>query len=189
MNSFSLRPLVSTGVRSFAERFGVCAASVEGVLVELIIGLSHFQEEGFSFAPMVFVTMDLEDLLRTVGGADPIVVGSGVDGPASARAALKNCAPLGEGRRWAVFLLVTPAGVQFGLFRPEGSPLRPTSFEFLRRVHRDGAPIVGLARLRTSVVEVRSSAGAGQFFDRGTVMPRCIEISRRALEPRPAMDR
>jgi hypothetical protein len=55
--------------------------------------------------------------------------------------------------------------VQFGLFRPEGSPLRPTSFELLRRVRRDGQPILGLARLRTSVVEVRSSAGVGQFFD------------------------
>jgi hypothetical protein len=165
VSAISLRSLVNSGVDPFAGPFGACAGIAEGVLVELIIGLSHFQEEGLSFAPMVFVTMDLEDLLRTVGGADPIAVGSGVEGAASARAALKSCAPLGEGRRWAVFLLVTPGGVQFGLFRPEGSPLRPTSFELLRRVRRDGSPIVGLARLRTSVVEVRSSTGVGQFFD------------------------
>lgn len=149
----------------FAEHFGASAETATGVLAETIIGVSHFQEEGFSFAPMVFITSDLDDLLRTVDGADPILVGSGVQGVASARAALKSCAPLGEGRRWAVFLVVTPAGVQFGLFRPTGSPLRPTSFELLRRVQRADRPIIGIARLRTSVVEVRCSTGLAQFFD------------------------
>lgn len=136
MSAISLRSLVRDGVQPFSGPFGACAGIVEGMLVELIIGLSHFQEEGFSFAPRVFVTLDLEGLLRTVGGADPIMVGSGVEGPASARAALKSCAPLGEGRRWALFLLVAPTGVRFGLFRPERSPLRPTSFELPRRVRR-----------------------------------------------------
>ncbi len=165
MASISLRPLVSNGAQPFANLYGDRARDAVDVLVEIIVGISHFEEEGFAYAPMVFVATDLEDLLRTVRGSDPIVVGTGSSGRASARAALKSCAPLGEGRRWAVFVLMTPSGFEFGLFRPEGSPLRPTSYEYLRRIRRNGPVIIGLARLRTSVVEVRASTGIGEFFD------------------------
>ncbi len=165
MSTISIRSLVFEGVAPFAALFGQRAGETAELLVEVIVGMSSFQEEGFSYAPLVFVTTDLPELLRTVQGSDPIFVGAGVGGRESALAALKSCAPLGEGRRWAVFLLVTSTGVEFGLFRPEGSPLLPTSFELLRRARRSGVPVVGLARLRASVVEVRSSVGVGHFFD------------------------
>ncbi|MGA9526206.1 MAG: hypothetical protein WBV82_32400 [Myxococcaceae bacterium] len=165
MSSISLRPLVSNGVQPFASLFGERAPDASDVLVEIIVGISNFEEEGFAYAPLVFVATDLDDLLCTVRGSDPIFVGSGSNGRASARAALKSCAPLGEGRRWALFVLMTSSGYEYGLFRPEGSPLHSTSYEYFRRVRRSGPVIIGLARLRTGVVEVRASTGIGQFFD------------------------
>lgn len=165
MVSVSLRPWVSEGVAPFAESFGDLAALAADVLVESIVGLSNYSEEGLAYAPLVFVTRDLASTLTALGGSDAILVGAEVEGLVAARAALRSCAPLGEGRRWAVFLCLQQGRVEYGLFRPESSPLRPTSFELLRRLSTTALPTIGLTQLRTGVVEMRSSAGQGRYFD------------------------
>ncbi len=161
----SLRPLIVEQCAPYAARFGAAAGEVTEILAELIVGLSALQEEGFAYAPLVFVTSDLGPMLEQLHATDPIFVGSHPSPVATARAALKQCAPLGEGRRWALFLLVRDGSLEFGLFRPQGAPLRPTSYELLRRGTGAGPAIVGLARLRTGMVEVRTSDGGGGFFD------------------------
>ena len=165
MVSVSLRPLVVDGVAPFAQPFGTRCAEATDLLVELIVGLSNYSEEGLAYAPLVFLASELEPMLAKLGGSEPILLGSEPSGATAARAALRNCAPLGEGRLWAMFLLLRAEGAEYGLFRPEGSPLRPTSFELLRRIHSGGPPIVGLTQLRSGVVEIRSASGQGRYFD------------------------
>lgn len=165
MVSVSLRPWVIEGVEPFAASFGNLAAASAELLVESIVGLSNYSEEGLAYAPLVFVTSDLPQTLAALGGSDAIRVGSELEGVTAARAALRSCAPLGEGRRWAVFLCLSGGRVEYGLFRPEGSPLRPTSFELLRRLSNQTPPTIGLTQLRSGVVEVRSSTGLGRYFD------------------------
>ncbi len=165
MPSVSLRPLVVEGVTPFAQGFGARATAAADILVEAIVGLSNYSEEGLAYAPLVFVSSDLPGALAALGGSDPILIGAEPQGAAAARAALRSCAPLGEGRRWAVFLHLGGEALEYGLFRPEGSPLRPTSFELLRRLHAGAPPTVGLTQLRSGVVEVRSSTGLGRYFD------------------------
>lgn len=87
MSTVSIRPLVLEGASRFAELFGGRATDAGELLVELIIGMSSFQEEGFSYAPLVFVTTDLTEVLRSVQGNAPIFVGRGAHGSVSARAA------------------------------------------------------------------------------------------------------
>ena len=164
MVSVSLRPWVIEGVVPFAEGFGQHATAAD-LLVESIVGLSNYSEEGLAYAPLVFVTSDLPRTLAALGGADAILVGSESQGALAARTALRSCAPLGEGRRWAVFLCLKENRVEYGLFRTEGSPLRPTSFELLRRLSTQAPPTIGLTQLRSGVVEVRSSTGLGRYFD------------------------
>lgn len=163
--SVSLRPWVIDGVVPFAAGFGELAAAAADLLVESIVGLSNYSEEGLNYAPLVFVTSDLPQTLLALGGSDAILIGSELQGALAARAALRSCAPLGEGRRWAVFLCLGEGRIEYGLFRAEGSSLRPTSFELLRRLSNEAPPTIGLTQLRSGVVEVRSSTGLGRYFD------------------------
>lgn len=167
MPSISLRPLVVEGVRPFTAPFGEHQALATDFVVELVVRLSHYSEEGLAYTPLFFITDDLNAALATVQGCDPLFIGKELGGVEAARAALRSCAPLGEGRRWALFGLVGDEGVTYGLFRPESSPLRFTSFELLRRATPGvmRASLVGLVQLRTGVVEVRSVSGQGHYFD------------------------
>ena len=165
MASISLRPLVVQGVAEFARMFGAPDHDVSELLVELIVGLSSYREEGLQYAPVVFVMSDLEQGHQKDRGSDPIRIGSEPTGATAARTALRKCAPLGEGRRWGIFIQVGRRTCDYGLFRLESSQLRPTSFEYLRRAPAEGAAIVGLTQLRAGVVEVRASGGAGVYFD------------------------
>jgi len=165
MDSVSLRPLVVQGVEPFAESFGPLRRQVADILVEMTVGLSHYSEEGFAFAPIVFVTDDLPAALSLVRGTEPILVGSDPLSEVAARMALRTCGPLGVGRRWAIFVVPNAQKVEFGIFRLEGSVLRPTSFELLRRADQVAPKVIGMAQLRTGVVELRSSRGKGRYFD------------------------
>lgn len=165
MASVSLRPLVLEGVLPFARLLEAEVAATSELLTELIVGISNYREEGLQYAPVVFVTANLEAALARVRGADPLFIGRERLGGEVARSALRRCAPLGEGRRWGVLLRLEDGSCDYGIFALDTAQLRPTSFELLRRTSSDGPATVGITQLRAGVVEVRASAEQGLYFD------------------------
>jgi hypothetical protein len=135
------------------------------VLVEALVQVSNFREEGFPLAPLLFVGREPQEVLRTVNGTNFVLLGEASCSLETVRLALKSCAPLAEGRQWAILLTLEEARLRFGVFCTGRSPLRVTSFEAIRLLPPGAPPLVGFAQLGESIVEVRGPGGANFFFD------------------------
>ncbi|MBF5046559.1 hypothetical protein FGE12_29350 [Aggregicoccus sp. 17bor-14] len=161
----SFRPALADRLAPLARALGLEPGVGTEVLVEAVVQVSSFHEEGFPLAPVVFIGRGLEELLQAVHGTHPVLLGSGVVSLECVRLALRSCAPLAEGRQWAIVLLVGEGQLQFGVFCTDRSPLRVTSFEALRTLPADAPPLVGITSLGERVVGVRGPGGANLFFD------------------------
>jgi hypothetical protein len=135
-----------------------CAQTADAI-GELIVTLSRYREEGAPLFPMAFVGDDLGQMLGLLGGHDPIAIGIGPRSRATVQRALKQCAPLGQGRWWALYLLRVPEGFAYGVFRTDPFPLAETPLERLRQADEQGAGVVGVLQLADNVLELRGGGG------------------------------
>jgi hypothetical protein len=161
----SFRPVLAEKMLPLARPLGPDANAATELLVEIVVQVSNFKEEGFPLSPLVFVGRDLRELLEGVHGTSPIALGTGPCTLNTIRLAMKSCAPLAEGRQWAIYFLLQEGMLRFGIFCTDRSPLRFTSFEAIRLLPEGGPPLVGITQLGESIVEVRGPAGAHLYFD------------------------
>jgi hypothetical protein len=160
----SFRPSIHQLSNNFSHLFEKIE-EIPLVVTEIIVTIATFQEEGTKHVPVVFLGDDLNQILTTVNGTDPIFVGEGPISPLSVHKAFKACGPLGQGRQWAVFFLIMNNQLKFGLFRTEHFPLKATSFESLRASNNSNLKILGFTRIGETVVEVCSADGNSYFLD------------------------
>lgn len=155
----SFRHLLAEAVQGFLAEEGLGESGLADALSELIITLSRYREEGKPLFPMLFLGDDLDGMLEMLGGHQPLAVGAGPRTRETIERALKQCAPLGQGRWWALYLLLVPGGLAYGIFRSDPFPLLETPFERMRRSQGRALHVVGLLQLAESVIELRGTGG------------------------------
>ncbi|NOK01666.1 hypothetical protein HNV27_08640 [Myxococcus xanthus] len=155
----SFRHLLTDAVSTFLDEARMSCELTADAIGELIVTLSRYREEGAPLFPMAFVGDDLGQMLEHLGGHDPIAIGIGPRSRATIQRALKQCAPLGQGRWWALYLLRVPEGFAYGVFRTDPFPLAETPLERLRRVEARDAGVVGVLQLADNILELRSGGG------------------------------
>ncbi|MFP2913024.1 hypothetical protein ACLESD_50070, partial [Pyxidicoccus sp. 3LFB2] len=155
----SFRHLLTDAVSTFLDEARMPCAQTADSIGELIVTLSRYREEGAPLFPMAFVCDDLGQMLAQLGGHDPIAIGIGPRSRATIQRALKQCAPLGQGRWWALYLLRVPEGFAYGVFRTDPFPLAETPLERLRRTEDGGVGVIGVLQLADNVLELRAGGG------------------------------
>ncbi|WNG46505.1 hypothetical protein F0U60_22095 [Archangium minus] len=155
----SFRHLLSDAVCSFLNEAGLGSAQVGDPLSELVVTLSRYREEGEPLFPVAFMGDDLEGMLRVLGGSDPVAIGTGPRTRETIQRALKQCAPLGQGRWWSLYVLLVPEGFAYGIFRTEPFPLVETPLERMRRAGDGSLRLVGVLQLAENVIELRGLGG------------------------------
>ncbi len=155
----SFRHLLSDAVGSFLHEAGLAPAQVGDALSELIVTLSRYREEGEPLFPVAFLGDDLEEMLRVLGGSEPVSIGVGPRTRETIQRALKQCAPLGQGRWWGLYVLLVPEGFAYGVFRTDPSPLVETPLERMRRAGDRSLRMVGVLQLAENVIELRGMGG------------------------------
>lgn len=155
----SFRHLLSDAVCSFLSEAGLGSAQVGDALSELVVTLSRYREEGEPLFPVAFMGDDLGEMLRVLGGSDPIAIGTGPRTRETIQRALKQCAPLGQGRWWSLYVLLVPEGFAYGIFRTEPFPLVETPLERMRRAGDGSLRLVGVLQLAENVIELRGLGG------------------------------
>lgn len=93
----------------------------EEALLELVVALSHYTEEGHSLFPQVVVCDDIDITLSMLQCSDRLKVGDGPRAQATMAQALKRCAPLARGG-WVLYILRLETTMEFGVFRSPSSP-------------------------------------------------------------------
>lgn len=160
----SFRSYLQTKMAPFVSDFQQTDMAAD-LLAEFIVVLSMYREEGTDLFPAVFIGEDVKEILSITQGIDPIAIGSGPQTRDSIRRAFKQCAPLAEGREWAVYVTLKKKNLSYGVFRTDPSPIVSTPFERLRQNKDPDSKIIGLSRLGRSFIEVRKGIGLFQFVN------------------------
>ncbi|QRO01340.1 hypothetical protein JRI60_21095 [Archangium violaceum] len=155
----SFRHLLSDAVCSFLNEVGLGPEQVGDPLSELMVTLSRYREEGEPLFPVAFMGDDLEGMLRVLGGRDPVAIGKGPRTRETIQRALKQCAPLGQGRWWSLYMLLVPEGFAYGIFRTDPFPLVETPLERMRRAGDRSLRLVGVLQLAENIIELRGMGG------------------------------
>lgn len=135
------------------------------LLSEMVLLLTNYQEEGISLFPVIFISDSKDKIMNDLEGKEAIHIGRGLANRETLAQAFKNCAPLAEDRLWAVYLVIEPETISYGIFRSDPSPLAPTVFERLRQLQSTRGCIVGLTRLGGSFVEIRTNTGEYRYVN------------------------
>ena len=121
MRAASFRSTLKGVISDFLAREGVRCPDTEDALLELVVALSHYTEEGSQLFPQVLICDNLHEALRLIQGSDAIKLGKGPKGLSTMSKALKLCAPLSKGG-WLIYVVRTPTDFEYGVFRGSFSP-------------------------------------------------------------------
>jgi hypothetical protein len=98
-----------------------CIETQKG-LVELVVALSSYHEEGVPLFPKVLICDNLTSALGAIRGGEHIEIGVGPKDESTIRHALKKSAPLARGG-WVIFIERSAASFRYGVFREPFSPI------------------------------------------------------------------
>jgi hypothetical protein len=146
-------------LHDFLETENMACSATQGALVELVVALSRYQEEGVPLFPKFIVCDDLDLALKVLQGTEPIPVGQGAREASTVRAALKKCAPLARGG-WAGFIHRTKDQFRFGVFREPASPTSLDIRDTISSLASSSSRLVVVMQLAEKVVELVGASGA-----------------------------
>lgn len=131
-------------------------------LVELIVLLARYQEEGVSLCPKVYLTDDLSMLKAMLPDGESLkigVVGANIDG---IKQALKKCAPLATDN-WLIYIQDKGDAIEYGVFKGSGNPISVLVDDVLMK-DNDVVKVVKAFQIADDCVEIRSNTGAFHYI-------------------------
>jgi hypothetical protein len=92
------------------------------LLVELVVSLARYREEGKKLSPQIYLCERLSQILKRLPDSDSVKIGECPLAEEAVGEILKKCAPIAGGG-WCVFVEGSAGGLIFGLFRGSLNPL------------------------------------------------------------------
>lgn len=125
-------------------------------LVELIVALARYKEEGVRLNPQVYVTRDIRSLTAMLPDGERMKVGDAEANAKGIREALKKTAPLAMDG-WSIYL-EDQDRIEYGVFRGSGNPLSVAIDDIVLK-DIDPLSVVKVFGIAEECVEVRASNG------------------------------
>jgi hypothetical protein len=119
--NITFRTQLIGGVAEFCADCGLPLFGKPLHLVELIVSLARYKEEGVRLNPQVYISSDIRALTAMLPDGERIQIGCASKDLAGIATALKKTAPLATGG-WCIYL-EDGNSLAYGLFRGSGSPL------------------------------------------------------------------
>lgn len=99
----SFRTQLKGTLSDFLKKEDMCCPQTEDGLLELVVALSHYTEEGHPLFPQVVLCDNLDTTLSLLQGSDALTIGLGPRDQSTISFALKRCAPLARGG-WVIYI-------------------------------------------------------------------------------------
>jgi len=100
ITKISFRSQLKGEIGDFLENSGMASVETIQAMTDLIVDLSHYEEEGTPLYPKILLCNSLKDTLAFLQGSTPIQVGKNSTIVLAMKQALKKCAPLAR-QGWA----------------------------------------------------------------------------------------
>ena len=166
MKTVSFRAQLKGNISDFLHKEGMTCPETEEAILELVVALSHYTEEGVILFPRVILCDNLERTLTVLQGSDPLKVGTGVKEVATILQALKRCAPLSSGD-WMVFIQRDATMFHYGVFRTSSSLTALDVSDTLRSLAKEAndLKIILISQLAEKAVElIGARSGVFQVY-------------------------
>ena len=128
------------------------------ILVDLIVHLSRYQEEGARLFPQVYLTDNIDSLVRMLPHGERLLLRTTTPTTEGIRDMLKACAPIAT-RDWRVFGNYSAGAMSFGVFRGSSSPIAVPVDDVLLVPPTD-TPVIKAHQVADECVQIRNSKGA-----------------------------
>ena len=123
MKSTSFRTQLKETLSNFLDSEKMqCVDTLESLL-ELVVALSHYTEEGNDLFPQVLLCDNLGFALSIFQGSEAIEIGKGAKSASTMHQALRRCARLSQ-RDWVIYVHRSGNEFRYGVFR---APIAPTA--------------------------------------------------------------
>ena len=131
------------------------------VIVHLIVRLSHYREEGAALAPQVYLTNDIDLLVKMLPDGEKVAISSTTPDAHGIEQMLKTCAPLATGE-WKVYGQKKEQTLHFGVFRGASNPLA-LDVDNILLSEQDEAIVIKAHQIAEQCVQLRSSKSHNHY--------------------------
>jgi len=131
-------------------------------LVELIVLLSRYQEEGVDLSPRVYITSDVQAMAKMLPGGEQYKLGNSSADQKGIKQALKKCAPLATGD-WMIYIADRGEAIEYGVFKGESNPIS-VSIDSIILSKENEFHAVRVSQLAKDCVETSSSHGDRHYI-------------------------
>lgn len=117
----SFRAQLKGSLSDFLTDENMQCSHTEEALLELVVSLSHYTEEGSLLFPQVLICDDLPTSLSLIQGTDLLQLGAEQKNGCNVAQILKRCAPLSQ-RGWITYIHRDQSILPYGVFRASHTP-------------------------------------------------------------------
>ncbi len=157
MANITLRTHLLGSVTEFCQNTFLATLQNSLNLVDLIVRLARYQEEGLRLFPRVYLTNNIKEIISMLPDAESLKIGIAAKNSEGIKLALKKCAPMAKGG-WMVYLNEMKDNIEYGIFKGSSNPTAVlvddvimTPFENLN--------IVKVFQVADNCVEIRANNG------------------------------
>jgi len=159
--NITFRTQLLGGVADFCQESDLSLLNNSLHLVELIVLLARYKEEGVSLNPKVYLTNNLNTLISMLPECEKIEIGDSTPDIEGIKAALKKCASLAH-EGWLIYIHDRKTEIRFGLFKGASNPISVLVDDVL--MGKDEELIVVKAfQIADECVEIRSNTGSFHY--------------------------
>ncbi|MFL1405854.1 hypothetical protein ACJO2E_10995 [Marinobacter sp. M1N3S26] len=155
--NITFRAQLVGGVADFCHSTDLPILSDTLNLVELIVKLARYQEEGVKLCPKVYLCNKIERVVTLLPGGESLKIGCSSADVNGIKEALKKCAPLATDG-WLVYIKNSASTIEYGLFRGPENPISVLVDDVVMTPDED-LSVVKVFQVGDECVEVRSNNG------------------------------
>lgn len=159
--NITFRTQLIGGVTEFCQHSQLHFLSNALHLVELIVMLARYREEGVSLYPKVYLTNDKNTLTAMLPDGEVLKIGSSNPDLSGLKSAIKKSAPLAT-NGWLIYIETSEDCLEYGVFKGSGNPISVLVDDVLL-TESDNIFVVKASQIADDCVEIRSNRG-GQHF-------------------------
>lgn len=156
-SNITFRTQLLGGVHDFCNDCQLDLLQTQMILVELIVLLARYKEEGVSLCPQVYLTSNINSLISMLPESSFIKIGEANRDVSGVKLVIKRCAPLAI-NGWHIYVNDLPKKIEYGLFRGSDNPISIKVDDAIIGEHTD-FKVVKVAQIADECVEIQCSAG------------------------------
>ncbi len=155
--NITFRTQLLGGVNEFCQQSNLALIGNTLNLVELIVLLARYREEGVSLCPKVYLTNAMDKMISMLPDGERIKIGIASLDTAGIKLAIKKCAPLANGG-WLIYIQDREDKIEFGLFKGSSNPISVLVDDVLMG-ENDRLVVVKVFQVADDCVEIRANNG------------------------------